>query len=123
MNHCVNYFGRHSFENCVNLTRLELVKSDVSASSVLGEESIIDCPALKEIILDLDALHSRAILNCSSLESITFGKELKSINTGVIENCPNLKRIYYRGSEKEWNMIYRQGAAFPDTNIEYIFLG
>lgn len=123
LSHYVNCFGRRSFDHCANLRRLELVKTDASVASALGEESVIDCPALKEITIDLDAIHSHAIMNCPSLESITFGKELKSINTEVIENCPSLRRIYYKGSEKEWNMIYRQGAAFPDVDIEYIFLG
>ena len=47
-----------------------------------------------------------AFSNCTNLKTVTFSKDIKSIDESAFYNCSKLTDIYYEGSEEDWNNIF-----------------
>ena len=90
--------GESAFEGCSNLTQVTIqAKSDTMS---IGAYAFKDCTSLKEVSFPepLSTIWDGAFSGCTSLESVTI-----SLTGGVcskaFENCSNLKRIYFYGSD------------------------
>lgn len=71
-----------------------------STVSVIGQKSFNGCTALKEIDLSqLKEIGGYSFQNCSSLESVSFGKELTKIGWYAFSGCTGLRDIYFNASE------------------------
>lgn len=53
---------------------------------------------------------------CANLTSITIPKELNYIDFMAFGECTNLKTINYKGSEEEWNEIFKAPQGGPDNS-------
>ena len=58
---------------------------------------------------------------CSSLITIVIPASLKSIGPNAFNGALSLEKVYYRGSEEEWNSIDISYANFGLDNAKIIF--
>lgn len=46
--------------------------------------------------------------NCKKLETVSIPKSIKHIGMNAFGNCASLKKIYYNGSEKDWDSVTKE---------------
>jgi len=58
---------------------------------------------------------------CNSLTSIIIPTSLRSINSGVFDNCHKLETIYYKGVQSEFNNISvsNNNTSFTDAMVYF----
>lgn len=96
----VKWIGFNAFENCYNLTKLDMT--------------------------NLEEIGGSAFNNCTGLKSIVLGTNLKSIGNLAFAYCAKLTDVYYRGSKTEWNnIIIGQGneVLTESATIHYNYTG
>lgn len=81
----------HAFENCVNLTRVQLP----STLRSIRYDAFFNCQSLSEITLppNLKYIGSSAFRYCISLKSITIPDSVESLEGSVFQNCYNLESV------------------------------
>jgi len=110
----------------------------------LGERAFGDNPVLEEIIFSdsIETMHSAAMKNCAALKRLDLPEAFKELKvysknqfetlTGVTEIVwpvsltdgsnlavlPNVKTIYYRGSELQWSLTAGR-ELFPNAEIVF----
>ncbi|MBR2893274.1 MAG: leucine-rich repeat protein [Clostridia bacterium] len=62
-----------------------------------------------------------AFSNDHSLETVVIHKGLVSIDDDAFNDCPNLTKICFTGTETEWNQILKGNNDFSAYTIEYNF--
>ena len=124
----VNSIGGHAFENCSKLTSVTLPDSITSiASSVFQYTSyyndtnnwengvlyignhLIDT---KSTVSDIYAIQegtvcvaNQAFFSCSDLIELIIPNSIQSIGMQAFSTCYNLARVYYRGTNSDWEKI------------------
>lgn len=123
----VQKVAAYAFAECTALTRIEfpssLVTIDENAFSdctlledivfgtgvqTIGEYAFAGCTALRSmaIPLNVQVIERNAFSDCSELREITLEKgRLHTVGKNVFEGCNKFKRIYYTGTEEDWNSI------------------
>lgn len=100
----VQTLGDDAFSGCTLL-------KDISIGTrvqTIGEYAFRSCTSLKSVLIpaSVQTIGSQAFKSCTELTSITIeGGNLTKISSDVIEDCTNIKRIYFLGTEEEWNAI------------------
>ena len=137
----VTSIGGMAFYNCTLLTSITIPNSVTS----IGDEAFEDCDSLTSIIIPdsvkslgygmfwgCDSLTSITIPDsvnnigagafgkCTSLTSITIPDSVTNIGDNAFVHCSVLEKIYYNGSEDEWNRISIGDGAIP-SHTEIIF--
>lgn len=98
--------GNSAFENCTGLRDLTIPNSVES----IGTSAFEDCTGLKDVKISngVKSIDAYAFYNCSNLNYVIIPDSLENIGQGAFSNCVNLIRIYYCGSEEEWNKIKKE---------------
>ena len=90
-----------AFKNCIHLTGVN-IGSEVTT---IKYHAFYGCDALKEIVIPNNVAslprrsnasyeaYSEAFANCTSLESVTIGKRVATMGTGVFKGCTSLKSV------------------------------
>ena len=124
----VKYIAAETFKNCTSLTNVSISYSSNIAG--VGNEAFANCTSLTSIWLPSSVTYigDYAFKGCSSLTSITIPSQIKSINQGTFrdciklesikiptkvtkinayafEGCNSLGKVYYAGTESQWNKI------------------
>lgn len=100
-NGLTNIYGR-SFQNCTSLTRItipETVKYIEGSAFESSGLTFIDIPD------SITVINEAMFMNCLSLSSIVFPSTLKSISAYAFAATPALLKVYYRGTEEQWNAL------------------
>ena len=118
--------GPGLFMNC---EKLETIQFPADLKGRLGHRTFYGCINLKSVELpdgisalaDSDwSTNDETFMNCTSLESVTFGSSMGSIGTRVFENCTSLKSV----NLSECSMWEIGQYAFKNcTGLEYADIG
>ena len=123
----VQKVSAYAFAECTSLTRIEFPNSLVtidehafadctllddiifgSGVQTIGEYAFAGCTSLRSmaIPLNVQVIERNAFSDCTELREITLEKgRLHTIGKNVFEGCNKFKRIYYTGTEADWNSI------------------
>ena len=99
------------FTGCMSLKRIGIGSTDALPESLeeIDPETFYNCKSLKSIDLSqckVTSLSAWAFEGCSSLEKITFPKNLYSIEGGCFKNCENLTEVSLPATLQELNGFY-----------------
>ena len=98
----VKEIGDHAFEDCSNLTSIEIPAGVTS----IGSSAFSGCSNLANVTFaegsQLTSIGSSAFSGCSSLTSIELPEGVTSIRWYTFNGCSNLDTVYYAGSVKDW---------------------
>ena len=101
-----------AFENCVNLTRINIPSSVVSIGSNMFVTS-----GLTELILASPNVGNGWFQNCSALSSIVLENTVKNITANAFTECPLLETLAI-----PYSVTYLDNSAFQKTVITSISL-
>jgi hypothetical protein len=90
----------HAFDNCTSLTAITLPENLATMDeAVFCKTSLkfIDIP--KNIRVISDSLFSQ----CNSLQAIVLPETLVSISSYAFYDTPSLTKVYFGGTEEQWN--------------------
>lgn len=100
-------------EGCINERAFEH-REDFGAAEIniggdVGAEAFGGCTNLNMVTVDCKKICDRAFWGCPKLNSLTIGKSVSEIGSGIISNSafyiPNGVRIKYNGTVAEWDAI------------------
>lgn len=85
-----------------NLEKITITGTGVLASGVFENLTMV-----KEIVFEngQTVIPDQAFVNCSSLESITIDATVTTFGANSLNGCTSLKKIYYIGTEAQWNSM------------------
>ena len=76
---------------------------------------------LSEIVLGngVTVVSGLAFEGCGSLEEITLPASLKQISWSCLKDCPNLKKIIYKGTAAQWSEVTAEGQDSPPVEMTF----
>lgn len=84
-------------------------KNSIIPDSVttIGEYAFSGCTGLTSITIpdSVTSIGNWAFSGCSGLTSITIPDSVRTINWRAFEECSGLEKVYYNGTEAQWNKI------------------
>lgn len=124
----VSYLGSMAFLNCKALPAIELsnkleglkmgtFKDCKSLTSItipgnvavygLSDSVFLGCEKLKTVTLmyGVASIGSEMFKDCTALETITLPDTVTDIYSNAFENCTALTKVFYYGTEEDWNKI------------------
>lgn len=103
----ITSIGDFAFNGCTKLTSVTIPDSVTS----IGKGAFIDCKGLTEITIpnSIASIDEYMFHNCGGLTSVIIGSGVTCIDSSAFENCPELKDIYYTGTEEQWRKIPLSG--------------
>lgn len=104
---CVSGLGsRQDREICIPNSYQNKWGNEVSVIRI-RDKVFAGNPKIRSIILPstIEKITSGTFSGCFSLERISLPKKITFIPQGAFRDCPNLKDVYYEGSEEEWEKI------------------
>lgn len=87
----IQHIEYNAFENCQNLTSVNLTKS----LRTIGSSAFKNCIKLEHIELEenIESIGNEVFENCYRIKSITLGNKLQSIPHSAFKGCSNIKEI------------------------------
>lgn len=70
-----------------------------------------NCAALTKVVYAPGATslgNSKPFYGCKSLREVVIPKSVTTVGSLPFAQCPNLRVVFYGGSEQEWNSIYQE---------------
>ena len=109
----VAYIGLCAFTDCSSLTGVTLPSSE----PVIGDQAFKYCTNLSSIIIPdgVTRIGGDMFYGCNKLTSITIPASVTGIGYGAFDYT-SLTDVYYSGSEKQWDNIYK---FYPGTPLLY----
>ena len=92
----LTFIGKGAFANCIGLTEVEIPKNVVTLETPNSwEEGVFEnCNGLKKVTIGDDTVDiattvigERAFKNCTALEEVYIGNQVKTISESAFENC------------------------------------
>jgi len=112
----ITYIGTATFLNFYNLKSVELPNSLTS----IGAYAFMDCDGLESIYIPsgVTRIGQEAFDSCGKLATIDLPASLKSLELVVFMACYNLKDVYYRGAQEEWDAIQMHADEWFNQDVE-----
>ena len=115
----VQSIGDFAFSECTGLTSVSIP----SSVKTIGVSAFAYCSSLITVEIPAGMTYiSRDTFNaCTSLYAVKIPKSVKEINSRAFKACDSLERVYYAGSEVNWENIYIWNAnkCLTDATIYY----
>lgn len=104
--------GNSAFERCENLMSITIPDSAVS----IGDSAFSECSSLTGITIPDGVMEigSKTFYYCSKMASITIPNSVLIIGENAFEGCRTSIKVYYIGSETDWENV--TGAGKNDLN-------
>ncbi len=99
----VTSIGSNAFNNCVSIGNISSLKN----VKTIGSSAFLGCGGILGG-LDLSGVTSigdNAFQNCEGISDVKFSDSLESIGRYAFSGCHYIRRVYYTGSEGQWNGI------------------
>ena len=95
--------GNHAFEACDYL-RTVVIGNGVTD---IGIWAFCGCDNLSSVIIGNSVVNIGlgAFAGCTSLKSVVMSNNVSLIDDIAFRNCPYLSKVYFDGSEEDWNSI------------------
>ena len=102
----------------------------IEGTTTIGNKAFYEVLYLTNVILpdSVEAIKYNAFNSCYNLNFITIGSGMNKFEEGTFAYCNSLKKIYYNGTEDEWNNIIKDDGFLNDwdqnikKNFEVIYL-
>lgn len=109
----LTYFSVTCFNFCDSLTTLNVAEGN---KTFVSEGNCIINLDKNEVVLgcngsqiphkrNIQSIGSRAFYSCRKLNTLTIPDSVERINSGAFDYCSDLRRIYYYGTQEQWNGI------------------
>lgn len=129
-----------AFENCRNLTELELpntlerigmrafMNTGLTSLSLPEKMTYIDAAFSYTSLESIEwpdgvkIIYGGTFYHCEELSSITLSKDVTEIRNGAFQECPKLTDIYYEGTEEEFSgiVIGEENEALSHVTFHYL---
>ncbi len=99
----VTSIGSYAFSECSSVTSITIPDSVTS----IGFCAFYGCSSLTSITIpdSVTSIDDRAFAYCSSLTSIAIPERVTRIGASVFNWCDRLEKIYFAGTEDQWNEL------------------
>ena len=99
----VTSIGSSAFSFCAGLTNITIPDSVTS----IGASAFSFCHGLTSITIpdSVNSIGESVFHSCDRLTSITIPDSVKSIDFQAFSVCQELKRVFYKGTKKQWDEI------------------
>ena len=100
-----DHIGEYAFQYCTSLTEV-LIPDSVYQ---MEKYTFRNCTNLTNVKLSggCDDIPNGAFDGCTKLETVTIPVKVAVVYDYAFYNCKNLKTIYYEGTSKQWELMYR----------------
>ena len=117
----VTSIGAFAFCACNNLTSITIPGSVTS----IGNYAVNNNQSLTSVILQdgVANIGFGAFSSNSKLTSITIPNSVNRIGDSAFQGCTSLSKVYYNGTEADWNAITVGKNNSPLTNAQIYFIG
>ena len=117
----VDSIGYNAFCNCINLVSIQLPEE----LNYIGESAFYRCSSLTSIYINSEKIEKSSFSNCSKLNEITFGQNVKTIGSSAFEDCIGLKIVNIPDSVRSiYNFAFSGCVELTELNlgcgVEYI---
>ena len=111
--------GECIFGECTSLTSVVIPDSLTS----IGNDMFIWCTSLNSVVIpdSVTYIDYSAFYCCDSLTSVTIPDSVTSIDEFAFYGCNSLERVYYSGTEAQWDAIEIGSHNEPLEGVEVIF--
>ena len=101
----VTSIGYGAFYNCTSLTRVTIG----NGVTYIANYAFAYCTSLTSVTIpdSVTFIGYDAFCECASLTSVTIGNSVTAIGCEAFYDCTSLTTINYRGTEAQWNAIYK----------------
>ena len=108
-----------TFYNCNNLTSITLPESVIS----IGSHAFTSCSSLTSITIPdgVTSIGESAFSLCSNLTNIIIPNIMTSIGESAFAYCRKLEKVYYKGTESEWEKITISENSNLDNTTRYYY--
>ena len=142
---CVSFYLLHTLYGVEDMIIRDdvLVKSYMNQSTVEAPDGIVEIGEnafgqywqsrgnkVRCIVLpdSVEIIDDYAFENCVGLVEVYIGNNVKSIGAGVFTGCSKLSTIYFRGTQAEWDAIYKNEGFLQNWNFgvedcDIVFIG
>ena len=98
--------SQYAFYGCVNLKRVDAARG---VFSVL-KEAFAGCTALQSFQFSADGyIDEKAFYGCTALQTVVWPQRLQELGDGAFGLCGALARVYYQGTQTDWEKITIDG--------------
>ena len=98
--------SQEAFYGCVNLKRVDAARG---VFSVL-KEAFAGCTALQSFQFSADGyIDEKAFYGCTALQTVVWPQRLQELGDGAFGLCGALARVYYQGTQTDWEKITIDG--------------
>ena len=114
----VTSIGVGAFDGCINMGSIQLPPNITD----LGKKTFYFCDSLTNLIVPekVISIGENCFGYCKNLKEITIPKSVTTIEKLALVGCDSLDRVYYCGTENEWNSIELTGSGFQLKDIVYV---
>ena len=104
----VIYIDDYAFGWCRNLKEVNFAED--GELQRIENDAFYYCDGLESIELPdgLMSIYDRAFSTCTYLRTVTIPASVTSIGSYAFNNCGYLETIYYEGTQRQWNEVYKQ---------------
>ena len=101
----VTSIGAGAFEDCSNLTSVTFGENSQLTS--IGDYAFYNGISLTSMTIpdSVTSIGLQAFYNCFSITSMTIPASVTSIGAYAFSGCDNISKVYYRGTDTDWNGI------------------
>ena len=112
----VQWIDNSAFSNCSELTGIEFPEE----LCTIGDRAFFGCNSLSIVFIPrgVTSIGKNVFENCENIETLGFYKTLQRIDESAFINCNSLSKIYYEGTQEDWDTVNK--GIFSDS-IEVIF--
>ena len=98
----VKEIGYSAFLFCTNLKSIDIPSTvdKIGTNAFYGTN-------IKEANINAKEIESSIFYDSSSLENVTFGKNVTNFGSSIFRNSNKIKNIKYLGTKEEWNNILK----------------